>query len=59
MPARRTRLSAATVLLVGALALVGWLLGGRDHPSTGSAAPGTSPLENPDSTEPGLAPRST
>lgn len=40
MPARRTALSAATVFLTCALALVGWLVGGRDgtpHVSTGGA----------------------
>ncbi|MBV2153408.1 HNH endonuclease family protein [Kitasatospora sp. SUK 42] len=61
MPARRTWLSAASVFLICVLALVGWLVEGRDHKSTGgSAAPagglGTSPLQNPDGTKPGLAP---
>ncbi|MFD8755918.1 HNH endonuclease family protein [Kitasatospora sp. NPDC059577] len=68
MPARRSTQSAATVFLICALALVGWLIGGRDHPTTGpegggTAAPaggrGTSPLQNPDGTEPGLAPLTT
>lgn len=67
MPARRTWLSAATVFLICALALVGWLIGGRDHTSSGgsggsgatAAGPGTSPLQNPDGTKPGLAPLAT
>ncbi|GAB7186433.1 HNH endonuclease family protein [Kitasatospora sp. Ki12] len=69
MPARRTTLSAATVFLICALALVGWLIGGRDHGAPdakdggGVAAPagsrGTSPLQNPDGTKPGLAPLTT
>ncbi|MFJ3216242.1 HNH endonuclease family protein [Kitasatospora sp. NPDC086801] len=63
MPARRTALSAATVFLICALALAGWLLGGRDHNSGDSAAPaggpGASPLQNPDGTKPGLAPLAT
>ncbi|MFJ9691764.1 HNH endonuclease family protein [Kitasatospora sp. NPDC101183] len=65
MPARRTWLSAATVFLICALALVGWLVGGRDHdtPSASGGAPagglGTSPLQNPDGVKPGLAPLRT
>lgn len=68
MPARRSTLSAATVFLICALALVGWLIGGRDHKSTGpkadggtaaAGATGTSPLQNPDGTKPGLAPLTT
>ncbi|WP_425265384.1 HNH endonuclease family protein [Streptomyces rubellomurinus] len=44
-----------------ALALAGWLLGGRDQPKGGApaAGPGTSPLQNPDGTRPGLAPLAT
>ncbi|MFD5461665.1 HNH endonuclease family protein [Kitasatospora sp. NPDC127059] len=61
MPARRTWLSAATVFLICVLALVGWLVEGRDRASTGGSAAGigTSPLENPDGTKPGLAPLTT
>lgn len=58
MPARRTQLRAATVFLICALALAGWLLGGRDTHSPAPAL-GTSPLQNPDGTRPGLAPLST
>ncbi|MFB6889001.1 HNH endonuclease family protein [Kitasatospora sp. NPDC056327] len=65
MPTRRTTLSAATVFLISALVL-GGCTGAKKQdggaPSAGSGAGaaatgrGTSPLENPDGTKPGLAP---
>ncbi|WP_241002838.1 HNH endonuclease family protein [Streptomyces sp. CB01881] len=57
MPARRAAVSAA-VLLIPVLALAG--CSGAGKTSSGAAAPagggGTSPLQNPDGTRPGLAP---
>ncbi|MGW2545940.1 HNH endonuclease family protein [Kitasatospora sp. NPDC001574] len=67
MPARRTALSAATVFLISALALTGCSGAGKraadaasagagSPGAAGAAGPGTSPLQNPDGTKPGLGP---
>ncbi len=62
MPARRATLPAAAVFLMSTLVLgacsgTGSSGGGAASPGAGAAAGrGTSPLENPDGTRPGLAP---
>ncbi|OKI30134.1 hypothetical protein A6A07_22800 [Streptomyces sp. CB03911] len=57
MPARRRALSTTAALLLAALALAGCT---GDPTTSGDSAPsggrGTSPLQNPDGTKPGLAP---
>lgn len=57
MPARRRALSTTAALLLSALALAGCT---GDPTTSGDSAPsggrGTSPLQNPDGTKPGLAP---
>ncbi|MFJ3792445.1 HNH endonuclease family protein [Kitasatospora sp. NPDC090091] len=60
MPARRTAASAAAVFLISTVALAGCSGGGAKKSAADAAAPagatGTSPLQNPDGTKPGLAP---
>ncbi|WP_405004077.1 HNH endonuclease family protein [Kitasatospora purpeofusca] len=61
MPARRPILSAAAVFLISTLALSGCsgaTTRSEDAAPAGAGAvgPGTSPLDNPDGTKPGLAP---
>lgn len=61
MPARRTALLAAAAFLISTPALAG-CTGGAGKPATEAAGPagaGTSPLQNPDGTRPGLAPLTT
>ncbi|MER5355126.1 HNH endonuclease family protein [Kitasatospora sp. NPDC002551] len=67
MPARRTTLSAAAVFLISALVLSSCSDDGKKDGgaastgagAAGAAGRGTSPLENPDGTKPGLAPLAT
>ncbi|MFI6843232.1 HNH endonuclease family protein [Kitasatospora sp. NBC_00085] len=56
MPARRSAVAAAAVLLIPVLALAG--CSGAEKPDAAAPAggAGTSPLRNPDGTKPGLAP---